>query len=40
MGYNGGRFAGLLGLWSVFIQVFYCGGSFCGFAVYLDWVLL
>jgi hypothetical protein len=40
MGCSGERIAGLLGLGSVFIQVFYCGGCFCGFAVYRDLVLL
>jgi hypothetical protein len=40
MGSRGERIAGLLGLGSVFLQVFYCGGSFCGCAVYRDLVLL
>jgi hypothetical protein len=40
MGSRGERIVGLLGLGSVFLQVFYCGGSFCGFAVYRDLVLL
>jgi hypothetical protein len=40
MGSRGERIAGLLGLGSVFLQVFYCGGSFCGCAVYRDLGLL
>jgi hypothetical protein len=40
MGSRGERIAGLLALGSVFLQVFYCGGSFCGCAVYRDLVLL
>jgi hypothetical protein len=40
MGSRGERIAGLLGLGSVFLQVFYCGGSVCGCAVYRDLVLL
>jgi hypothetical protein len=40
MGSRGERIAGLLGLGSVFLVVFYCGGSFCGCAVYRELVLL
>jgi hypothetical protein len=40
MGSRGERIAGLLGLGPVFLQVFYCGGSFYGCAVYRDLVLL
>jgi hypothetical protein len=40
MGSRGERIAGLLALGSVFLQVFYCGGSFCGCAVYRELVLL
>jgi hypothetical protein len=40
MGSRGEQIAGLLGLGSVFLQVFYCGGSFCGCAVYQELVLL
>jgi hypothetical protein len=40
MGSRGERIVGLLGLGSVFLQVFYCGGTFCGCAVYRDLVLL
>jgi hypothetical protein len=40
MGSRGARIAGLLGLWSVFLVVFYCGGSFYGFVVYRELVLL
>jgi hypothetical protein len=40
MGSRGERIAGLLSLGSVFLVVFYCGGSFCGFAVYRELVLL
>jgi hypothetical protein len=39
-GSRGEQIAGLLGLGSVFLVVFHCGGSFCGFAVYRDLVLL
>jgi hypothetical protein len=39
-GSRGERIAGPLGLGSVFLEVFYCGGSFCGFAVYRELVLL
>jgi hypothetical protein len=39
-GSRGERIAGLLGLGSVFLVVFYCGGSFCGFALYRELVLL
>jgi hypothetical protein len=39
-GSRGERIAGPLGLGSVFLEVFYCGGSFCGCAVYRDLVLL
>jgi hypothetical protein len=40
MGSRGERIAGLLGLGSVFLEVFYCGGSFYGCAVYRELVLL
>jgi hypothetical protein len=40
MGRRGERIAGLLGLGSVFLEVFYCGGSFYGFAVYWELLLL
>jgi hypothetical protein len=40
MGSRGERIAGLLGLGSVFLEVFYCGGSFYGCAVYQELVLL
>jgi hypothetical protein len=39
-GSRGERIAGPFGLGSVFLEVFYCGGSFCGFAVYRELVLL
>jgi hypothetical protein len=39
-GSRGERIAGPLGLGSVFLEVFYCRGSFCGFAVYRELVLL
>jgi hypothetical protein len=40
MGSRGERIVGLLGLGSVFLEVFYCGGSFYGCAVYRELVLL
>jgi hypothetical protein len=40
IGSRGERIAGLLGLVSVFLEVFYCGGSFYGCAVYRELVLL
>jgi hypothetical protein len=40
MGSRGERIAGLLGLGPVFLEVFYCGGSFYGCAVYRELVLL
>jgi hypothetical protein len=40
MGSRGERIAELLGLGSVFLEVFYCGGSFYGCAVYRELVLL
>jgi hypothetical protein len=40
MGSRGERIVGLLGLGSVFLEVFYCGGSFYGCAVYRQLVLL
>jgi hypothetical protein len=40
MGSSGERIAVLLGLGSVFLEVFYCGGCFHGFAVYRELVLL
>jgi hypothetical protein len=40
MGSRGERIAGLLGLGSVFLEVFHCGGAFYSCAVYRELVLL
>jgi hypothetical protein len=40
IGSRGERITGLLGVGSVFLEVFYCGGSFYGCAVYRELVLL